>query len=271
MKRNIPLTEFKIPIVDWPSNASGYANVPFERGDPRDLEPLVRVSDYRIASESFYARTDGKNWPYNSAIRGSLPEVWARRGVAEKLAQVNQRLAPHGAELFAWDGYRPIDTQRALWEFFELQAARDMPGAAPEARREQVLRYVSDPTRLDRSDPATWPTHTTGAALDLTLRNLESRELLDMGAAFDEMSAISHGDAFERAHAAGRIEDTNAPLNNRRLLHWAMGAEGFVNFPLEYWHFDWGNQMYVHNLIVLKREAPEGAWYGYVDPPTQAS
>jgi D-alanyl-D-alanine dipeptidase len=231
----------------------------------------VRVSDYRIASESFYARTDGKNWPYNAAIRGSLPEVWARRGVAEKLAQVNQRLAPHGAELFAWDGYRPIDTQRALWEFFELQAARDMPGATSEAQREQVLRYVSDPTRLDRADPATWPTHTTGAAIDLTLRNLESRELLDMGAAFDEMSATSHSDALEHAYAAGRIEATSAPLKHRRLLHWAMEAEGFVNFPLEYWHFDWGNQMYVHNLTVLKKEAPEGAWYGYVDPPTQTS
>ena len=38
--------------------------------------------------------------------------------------------------------------------------------------------------------------------------------------------------------------------------------EGFVNYPAEYWHFDFGNQMYVLNARALGRRY-DAAWYGY--------
>lgn len=259
--------DYRIPILDWKSDSGGYGGVPVDDGDPRGTEPLAEISAYAIAGENFYAREDGANSPYNRRIAGAVDGVWLRTGVLERIVRANRRLAPYGAELFVFDGYRSVETQQGLWDHFEEEIAREKPGLAPGARRKAVVRYVSDPNRFRRDDPATWPAHTTGAAVDCTLRSLKSGALLDMGAAFDEAREISHSDALERALQAGAIPPDDDALNNRRLLHWAMESEGFVNYPLEYWHFDWGDQMYVHNLALRDGNAPAAAWYGYVDPP----
>lgn len=265
--KQMPPSDHPIPVIDWPSNAGGYGKVLVDAKDPRFLEPLVRASDFGICGESFYARDDGANWPYNTKISGSLSAIWLRQGIAHKLSRVNENLRSLQVELFVWDGYRSIETQRGLWKFFEAQADREMPGASPAERREFVLNYVSDPSRFVRSDSTTWPAHTTGAAVDLTLRDSMTGSLLDMGAAFDEMSPVSHSDALERARLRGDIGPEHEGLRNRRILHWAMRTEGFVNYPLEFWHFDWGNQMYVHNLAIQSGVGPAAAWYGYVDSP----
>jgi zinc D-Ala-D-Ala dipeptidase len=253
-----------IPIVDWRSNAGAYGNVPVDPGDPRSADPLVRIGAFGIAGQSFYAREDGDNWPYCAKIEGSLRELWCRRLVAQKLKRANEFLNARGFELYVWDAYRPIACQTGLWEFFSALAPQN---ASEEDRRAFVLNYVSDPTRFNRRDPTTWPSHSTGAAVDLTLRDLKTRELCDMGARFDEASSISHSDAYERLLHDVATEDVVSICNNRRLLHFAMREQGFVNYPLEFWHFDWGNQMYVHNLRLLSGRAPEQAWYGYIESP----
>ena len=231
MERQLNPAEFRIPIIDWPSDVGGYNGIPVDSAYPRNSEPLADVTAFGIAADSYYARTDGGNWPYNQAISGSLKRVWARSGVAERLASINRRLAPLKLELFVWDGYRSVETQRGLWDYFEAAARRDRPRATETEIEAAVLQYVSDPREFRRSDPATWPAHSTGAALDLTLRNRSTGRLLDMGAAFDEMAAVSHSDALERRLAAGELEETNAPLTNRRILHWAMSTEGFALSP----------------------------------------
>jgi zinc D-Ala-D-Ala dipeptidase len=255
-----------IPIVDWPSNAGAYGNVPVDLDDPRSADPLVRIGDFGIAGQSFYAREDGDNWPYNAKIDGALCDVWCRSLAAQKLKQANKFLETQGYELHVWDAYRPIACQTALWDFFYAQAPQD---AFESDRRNFALNYVSDPTRFNRRDPTTWPSHSTGAAVDLTLRDLETQKLCDMGARFDEASAISHSDAYERLLQREPTADVASICNNRRLLHFAMRQQGFVNYPLEFWHFDWGNQMYVHNLRLLSGSAPERAWYGYIESPEE--
>jgi zinc D-Ala-D-Ala dipeptidase len=253
-----------IPIVDWPSNAGAYHGVPVDLDDARAADPLVRLGDLGISGESFYAREDGDNWPYRAKIEGSLRHLWCRRLVAEKLRRANQFLETKGFELYVWDAYRPIACQTALWGFFYGQTPQD---ASEADRRTFALKYVSDPTRFDRRDPTTWPSHSTGGAVDLTLRELETRELCDMGARFDEASPISHSDSYERLLQSAPAEDVARICNNRRLLHFAMREQGFVNYPLEFWHFDWGNQMYIHNLRLLSGSEPGKAWYGYIESP----
>ena len=130
-----------------------------------------------------------------------------------------------------------------------------------------MRHYVSDPRRFHPDDPRTWPAHATGAAVDLTLRDLRTRELLDMGTHFDDMSTVSHSDYFERLLHGGRIGPGDARLRNRRLLHWAMQAQGFINYSYECWHFDYGNQMYVMMRNYLGRDPAPAAWYGYVPAP----
>lgn len=262
--------EFAIPILDWASNAGGYGGVRVDDGDPRARDPLVRVGDYSVANESFYARIDGGNSPYNTRIDGSLPEVWCRKLVAEKLGKVNQCLRAFGKELFVWDAYRPIATQQGLWSHWEGEALRKKPDATPKEIQDYVLQFVSDPRRFRRDDSKTWPVHSSGGAVDLTTRCLDTGRLDDMGCGFDEMGEICHSDYFERQARKQHGEAVEISLKARRLLHWAMTSEGFVNYPPEYWHFDWGDQMYVHHLSLLTGKAPTAAWYGYADPPSYA-
>lgn len=259
--------EKPIPVVDWPSNAGSYSAVPVNLEDPRSSDPLVRINDFAIAGESYYFRHDRKNWPYNTKIDGSLQHAWCRRLVAQKLKQVNEFLNTEGVELYIWDAYRPIQCQVGLWNFFIALALTEMPDATESERMNFVLDYISDPTRFQVGDSTTWPTHITGAAVDLTLRDLHTRQLCKMGARFDEPSKMSHSDYYERRLLENPTREIEEICRNRRLLHFAMKQEGFVNYPKEFWHFDWGNQMYVHNLRLLSGEAPNAAWFGYIESP----
>ena len=256
-----------IPVFDEASTAEDYHNVPIDAHDPRYREPLVDAREYGLAGENYYARTDGGNPPYRAAIRGSIHDLWCRQTIATMLATVNERLSVHGVELFLWDAYRPIACQQELWEFFEAQALRQSPDDDAVVG-ERVRPYVSDPRQFDPHNPQTWPVHATGAAVDLTLRDRKSRELIDMGSGFDEMHPKSNTAYFERLLIQGRIAADDVRLRNRRLLYWAMRSEGFTNYSYEFWHFDYGDQMHVMALRQLGEDAPN-AWYGYVPPPSR--
>ena len=252
-------------------DAGGYGSVPVDAQHPLKPEPLVDLAEYGLAGENYYARTDGANAPYHRAIAGHVGGLWARRSVAEKLERVNRGLQDWGFRLFVWDAYRPPACQRGLWDFWWARARREHPGADDAEIRARVLEFVSDPSRFDPGDPTTIPTHATGAAVDLTLQHLDTGALAAMGAGFDEMSERAASDYYERALERGEIAPDDPRLLHRRLLHSAMRAEGFVNYPPEFWHFDWGNQMYVRNLAAnaaaLGGDAPQAAWYGYIRPP----
>jgi len=216
--------------------------VAVDEAHPLFVEPLVNLSAYGLAGENYYARTDGANAPYHRAIAGHINGLWARRSVAEKLVRVNRRLQGCGFRLFIWDAYRPPACQQGLWDFWWERALYEQPDADNAAIRARVLKFLSDPTRFDQHDSTSVPTHATGAAIDLTLQHTETDALAEMGAGFDEMSERAASDYYERALETGEVAPNDPRLLHRRLLHWAMGAEGFVNYPPEFWHFDWGNQ-----------------------------
>jgi len=256
-----------VPAACCKLDAGGYGSVPVDDSDPHGAEPLVDLGGHGLAGENYYVRTDGGNAPYNRAIQGHVNGLWARRSVAEKLVRVNRGLHDWGFRLFVWDAYRPPECQQGLWDFWWAQALEELPGADDATIRARVLEFVSDPSRFDPDDPTTIPTHATGAAIDLTLQHLDRGALAEMGAGFDEMSPRAASDHYERALARGEIASDDPRLLHRRLLHHAMRAAGFVNYPPEFWHFDWGNQMYVRNLAAIGGDAPRAAWYGYIRPP----
>ncbi|MGE3510195.1 MAG: M15 family metallopeptidase [Vicinamibacterales bacterium] len=225
------------------NDTAEYRTIPVDLASKHNAEPLVSVEDFGVASDPYYWRSDGTNPPYYRRLPGSDPVVRVRASVARRLAAVNRRLMPHDVELVALDGFRSLTCQRALWSHFMRQARRAAPGI-PLARLERsVLRYVSDPRRFSADDPRTWPTHLTGAAVDVTLRTRSTRELVFMGGVFDDASAISHTARYERTDPHNSLSSILA-RQNRRLLYWAMMAEDFVNLPTEWWHFDWGTQLW---------------------------
>ncbi len=126
-----------------------------------------------------------------------------RRAVALRLAEVQRELNTQGLGLKIWDGYRPRSVQYEFWK------------TLPDAR------YVADPSKGSR--------HNRGAAVDLTLIDLESGKELVMPTGYDDFTP--------KAAADFKLASPEA-MKNRALLQDVMVKHGFEVFPSEWWHFD---------------------------------
>lgn len=269
------LHEIPIPYAPGAPTALDYHSVPVDLGSPRSMEPLVNVSTLGIAAESYYARADSLNPPYYRRFPAAPAHVWCRHGVAEKLQEVNRVVREYGVELLLWDGYRPINCQRELWDHFIKLARQILENSNEEECTKFAGQYCSDPRKFKEDDPHTWPTHITGGAVDLTLRRLNSGELLYMGGIFDDASEISHTAYYEcevtRLTSEGRQIPSSfkEALRNRRLLYWAMTNAGFANYSYEWWHYDWGTQMWITNRATSLPYITQAnvAWYGPASLP----
>lgn len=270
MPRNKLRVDHQVPITSLESFSSSYSEIPIDHDDPRGSEPLVPLESVGVAYESYYAKTDGNNPPFCRRIEGSRQDIWLRKSVAEKLARVNGLLRPFDAELLVLDGHRTVACQQGLWDFFYNKAKQELSNGSDEEHRAWARQYIVDPAAFDEADSRTWPAHTNGAAIDLTLRDSVTKELLDMGAKFevDSDSEAGVGDYFERQLTAGHIDEDDVRLQNRRLLNWAMTQEGLLNETAKvFWHYDWGNQIYVRASRALLKDPPQAAWYGYIQAP----
>ncbi|MBK9204245.1 MAG: D-alanyl-D-alanine carboxypeptidase family protein [Candidatus Obscuribacter sp.] len=241
--------------------AGSYHNEPVDINDVRGGEALIDLKDQGIACDNFYARKDQLNAPYYRAFKSAPTSARLRQGVVLKLVQVNQLLKPYGVELLVLDGYRPVSLQRELWQYFINQAKKVRPALTSAEQITYASHYCSNPQKYNESDSRTWPTHATGAAVDLTLKQLGSDSQLYMGGIFDDDSKISHTAYYES------VKDSSTSAlearRNRRLLYWAMQKAGFSNYPYEWWHYDYGNQLWLLNQKKNKLISPKAkAWYG---------
>lgn len=258
--------DHRIPLIDGRYERR-YGHVPHDASDPRAAEPLVLLDTVGVAYCSHHARTDGGNWPYHRPLAGSRKDTWLRAGAAASLARANARLRRFGVELFVLDGYRSVACQQALYDFYVEQGRAVLADPTDAACRGYALGFVRDTFRFSPASSEAWPAHSTGGAVDLTLRSLETGELVDMGSRFEDMTGASHNDHYERRLLAGDIADDDPRLWHRRLTHWAMESEDWANSPWVFWHYDLGNQLYIQMRHALGRPAPAAAWYGYIDPP----
>ncbi|MEY4507056.1 MAG: hypothetical protein RL297_1634 [Pseudomonadota bacterium] len=118
-----------------------------------------------------------------------------------RLRRAVELAAAAGYRLKIYDAFRPQEAQRMLWE------------TAPDKA------YVADPVL--GSD------HTRGIAIDLTLADANGHEV-DMGTAFDDMTALSH-------HFCDQVSP-EAQANRMLLLH-VMQEAGFEHMANEWWHY----------------------------------
>ena len=231
------LRERTIPDQDSVrARPSGWrAKIAINRDGAAFSEPLVEIRDHGIAGENFYHAT--RNPPYWHRVDGSVPDLLARSSVVERLARVNVRLKSAGLELYVFDAWRPRAVQAYFHdEWVPRELHRRDPSLTGDALMKEVSRYWSAPTT---NDDAPAP-HSTGSALDLTLRWIGG-EALWMGSLFDDASAVAHRDHFEK-HASAMCFSVDEARANRRLLHWVMSEEDFVGYSEEWWHFSYGDQ-----------------------------
>jgi D-alanyl-D-alanine dipeptidase len=176
---------------------------PEEQGDflPSDLIELVTL-DPTIRLDIRYASTNN----FMGEVFYSSPRAFLQRPAAEGVVRAHNWLKERGYGLLIHDGYRPWYVTKMFWD------------ATPEELRNFV------------ADPASGSRHNRGCAIDLTLFELETGEVVMMPAGFDEMSPRSNAD-----YPGG----TSRQRWYRKLLRDAMEAQGFTVYQDEWWHFDY--------------------------------
>ncbi|MGE3275862.1 MAG: M15 family metallopeptidase [Vicinamibacterales bacterium] len=181
------------------------AEPPAEKGDflPPDLVELTTL-DPSIRLDIRYATTNN----FLGSVFYSQPRAFLQRPAAEALVRVNRTLGLLGYGLLVHDGYRPWYVTKAFWD------------ATPEDTKWLV------------ANPASGSRHNRGAAVDLTLYDRKTGDVIEMPSTYDESTHRAYafypgGTTLERWH--------------RALLRRSMEVEGFTVNPEEWWHFDFND------------------------------
>ena len=170
-----------------------------------DLRTLPHVVlDLRYATTHNFTATN----LYGERYLGYLHEL-----AAGKLASAAQSLALErpGSSLLIFDALRPRTMQRKLFAFVKGTPQQD---------------YVADPDLGS--------IHSYGMAVDLGIQDSAGREI-DMGTEFDAFHDLAHPKE-EDWLAQGRLNPIQ--YENRKLIQRLMVDAGFVQSPIEWWHFN---------------------------------
>lgn len=158
------------------------------------------------------------------------PKMFLRETVIKKLLNVQKYLGKYRLKI--WDTYRPRDVQNNIYQKFWNELKSQHPDWNEDKLKSVVGTFVSPPFQKDRIPP-----HSTGGTVDLTLTSEKGIEL-NMGTNFDHFGPESSPYYFEI------FRDKPEIANNRKILREAMFKEGFTVDSVEWWHFDYGNQVW---------------------------
>ncbi|WP_435747908.1 M15 family metallopeptidase [Nocardioides sp. SYSU DS0663] len=181
-------------------------------------DPRVRAVPVVDSGEPL-VRLDAGLSPTGALVRCSL---------AERLARADAAL-PAGFRLRVLEGHRSAAAQQAIIAAYAAQLRLLHPrlGRDRAALERLTSRFVA---------PLEVAPHVAGAAVDLTLVDATGAEL-DLGTPVDATPEESDGRCFTAA------EDISAAARaHRDLLGEALGGQGLVNYPTEWWHWSHGDR-----------------------------
>ena len=184
----------------------------------KKTQNLVLITpDNTIKTDIIYATSDN----FTGAQVYDQPILLLHKEAVEQLFYAASLLKPIGLKFKIWDGYRPIEAQRRLFQH--------------------------TPNPLYVSDPDNGPCcHCRGIALDLTLIDKNNNEL-PMGTGFDDFRQLAH-------HGNQSIAANEQ--KNRMLLAGIMALAGFKHHPSEWWHYQLPNS--TDYPIINEAEAKTG-------------
>jgi len=175
-----------------PSQPAGLRT--FDLVDLATLDPSLRL-DIR------YATTDN----FLGAQVYERPVAKLQRPAAMALLAAHRELAAQGLGLVVFDAYRP-------WFVTKIFA---------DATPAEMQHFVADPRQGSR--------HNRGCAVDVSLYDLSTGELVAMPSGYDEFTARAYPD-----YPGG----TSRQRHYREVLRAAMVRQGFTIYEHEWWHFD---------------------------------
>lgn len=171
----------------------------------QELSPHIKV-DIKYASEDNFT---GQN------LYGEFDCCYLREEVAWKLINAqNELIKKHpNYTLLVYDCLRPRSVQKRMWEMLEGTDSQ---------------KYVANPEKGS--------IHNYGSAVDLTIFNLDTNEVLDMGTKFDHLGKLAQPRLEEQFLKEGKLNKTQ--IQNRHLLRNIMQKAGFLPISIEWWHFN---------------------------------
>lgn len=179
-------------------------------------------------------------------VSTTLGEALLRERVGAALQLAAEHL-PAGYRLLVVDAFRTHTEQARRWN----AKRAEVEASNPSQSNEELDRLTSFAVANPKSGSGG---HQTGGAVDVTLVDDEGT-LYEMGTVvgrYGELSALS----------AGVPADV---LTRRLLLQGAMVRAGFVNYPAEWWHYAFGDQLWA---AYSRRRV---ACYGAVEAPGQTA
>jgi len=201
-------------IVSLREQIAAYSSVQEDK-EVFELKGLVALKevDKSIVVELIYATENN----FTGQVLYNVELGLLQKETAEKLAEANAEFATQGYRLKVWDAYRPAKVQMIMWE--------NSPGGV----------FVAHPDI--GSD------HNRGAAVDVTLIDVNGKELV-MPTGFDDFT-----------EKASRYYPymTEEARHNMEYLTEIMVNNGFTPIRSEWWHFNDSNVSdYPHLNITLE-------------------
>ncbi|HEY8734659.1 MAG TPA: M15 family metallopeptidase [Puia sp.] len=148
--------------------------------------------------------SSGNNFMHKRLYPENTKVSFLREPAFQALGQVAKELACKGLVPVVFDAYRPYTITVVLWNPIKDE------------------RYAANPTKGSG--------HNRGTAVDLTLADSKTHQLLAMPTDFDSFS--------DSADQSFRGIDENR-ISNKELLKQVMIKYGFIPLSTEWWHFSW--------------------------------
>lgn len=180
----------------------------------------------QLASDKNYA--DVSNFPnVHLSLRYASDNNFMKKNVYGEFHQCF--LHQIAAEKFR-KAARALQQQRPGWKFLVFDCLR------PRSIQAKLFDVVKGTVQQHYvANPQTGSIHNYGFAIDLSLEDDHGHEL-DMGTGFDDFSPLSRPDHERESLAARKI--TKEQLEHRIILRKIMVQAGFVQLPIEWWHYD---------------------------------
>jgi D-alanyl-D-alanine dipeptidase len=164
------------------------------------MESLVQIPgtimDLRYATKNNFLHK--RLYPENTKTS------FLREPAFQALRRISKDFARQGLVLVIYDAYRPYSVTIEIWNPVKDE------------------RYAANPAKGSG--------HNRGVAVDLTLADAKTHQLLPMPTDFDNFSDSAR-------------QDFNGPdakrMTNRKLLKRVMEKYGFLSLATEWWHFSW--------------------------------
>lgn len=143
-----------------------------------------------------------------------------------------KKLLPKGYNFKIWDCRRSYQVQELMMKSFRRRLNSLYPSLATKEKKKMLLKFsgglVKKVKRLD--------THRKGGSFDLTIVDSAGDELY-MGTDHDDLSKKATTDYYEDKSKLNALE--KEARKNRRLLKKVMKKAEFINYSLEWWHWNY--------------------------------